>query len=87
MENRLYVIRRIIMCDIKGCWKTPYCEIFTFSTRKTMGSWSYLCYKHFCVEFKRWGLKRGYYILKWYERIFATFSEFRLKYLMRYKNV
>lgn len=55
----------MVTCDVKGCRKHPYVEVF-----KTNHSWSYLCKKHYEEEYKKHGNKFGWYELTTKERIF-----------------
>jgi len=66
------------MCDVKGCWRLPYAEVYPMDD-----TWSYLCKKHFEEDLVRYGDKHGYYILNPLERIMAIFSYLKLKWMKK----
>lgn len=81
------------MCDVKGCWKIPYAEVYKppktikrkgryeeFNTY-LMGTWNYLCKKHYKEEHAKHGNEYGWLVLSTKDKIRAIFDTiiFKLK--------
>jgi hypothetical protein len=58
-------------CDVKGCKRKPYAEVYPMN-----GHWSYLCKKHYKLEYEKHGDEYGWYILTLWERIELFFSPY-----------
>lgn len=77
------------MCDVKGCWRIPYAEVYkpTKTVKKNgkleyiMGTWNYLCKKHYKEEYAKHGDEYGWLELDIPDRIRAIYHTivFRLR--------